>query len=94
MISHSVIDCNEPFKYSSDNDSTTDAVDTEAWFLAQTGNSAQEVTLTDGMPAGTDTVLLGTGLDMSTTDTFFDATDYIGAFDGQTDWREGWAFIK
>ncbi|MEZ9141961.1 MULTISPECIES: hypothetical protein [unclassified Shewanella] len=94
MISHSVIDCNEPFKYSSDNDATTDAVDTEEWFLAQTGNSAQEVTLTDGMPAGTDTVLLGTGLDMSTTDTFFESTDYIGAFDGQTDWREGWAFIK
>ncbi len=94
MISHSVIDCNEPFKYSSDNAATTDAVDTEAWFLAQTGNSAQAVTLTDGMPAGTDTVLLGTGLDMSTEDSFFESTDYIGAFDGQTDWREGWAFIK
>ncbi|MFS1424290.1 MULTISPECIES: hypothetical protein [unclassified Shewanella] len=94
VMSHSVIDCNEPFKYSSDNTDTTDAVDTQAWFLAQTGNSAQEVTLTNGMPAGTDTVLLGTGLDMSTTDTFFESTDYIGAFDGQTDWREGWAFIK
>ncbi|QLE84098.1 hypothetical protein FLM48_02745 [Shewanella sp. Scap07] len=92
VMTHSIIDCNEPFKYSSDNTETADAVNVETWFLGQTGNSTSAVSLTDGMPAGTDTVLLGTGTDMSTADSFFESTDYIGAFDGQTDWRQGWAY--
>ena len=90
-ISHSVIDCNEPFKYSDDTNGTT--FDVATWFTDQTGNSTTAVSLTDGMPAGTDTVLLGTGKDMSVVDSFFESTDYIGAFDGTTDWRSGWAFI-
>ncbi|WP_394201479.1 hypothetical protein [Shewanella waksmanii] len=92
VMTHSIIDCNEPFKYSSDNSETADAVNVETWFLGQSGNSTAAVSLTDGMPAGTDTVLLGTGTDMSTSDSFFESTDYIGAFDGQTDWRQGWAY--
>lgn len=92
-ISHSVIDCNEPFKYSSDNASTADAVDVASWFMGQAGNTTSVVSITDGMPAATETNLLGAGKDMSTSDSFFDATDYIGAFDGQNDWRQGWAYF-
>ncbi|WP_282110082.1 hypothetical protein [Shewanella algicola] len=91
-MSHSIIDCNEPFKYSSDNTATADAVNVETWFLGQDGNSTAAVTITDGMPAASDTTLLGTGKDLSTDDSFFESTDFIGAFDGQTDWRQGWAF--
>ena len=88
-INHAVIDCNEPFKYSSDNAATADAVNVETWFLGQAGNSTAAVTITDGMPAATDTTLLGQGIDMSS-DSFFESTDYIGAFDGTNDWRQGW----
>jgi hypothetical protein len=92
-ISHSIIDCNEPFKYSSDNAATADAVNVETWFMGQEGNSTAAVTITDGMPAATDTRLLGTGKDLSTDDSFFESTNFIGAFDGQNDWRQGWAYF-
>lgn len=87
-INHSVIDCNESLKYSG----TSTTFDITTWFTGQTGNSTAAVSITDGMPESTDTVLLGTGLDMSVNDSFFEATDYIGAFDGSTDWRAGWTF--
>ena len=92
-IEHSVIDCNEAFKYSSDNAATNNAIDVGTWFNGQTGNSAQAVSLTNGMPASTDTILLGTGKDMSAVDSFFTPTSYIGAFDGTNDWTSGWVFI-
>ena len=35
----------------------------------------------------------GAGQDVSNTqNAYFDSVDYIGAFDGSNDWREGWAF--
>ncbi|MEH6463999.1 MAG: hypothetical protein V7771_08770 [Shewanella psychromarinicola] len=92
-MSHSIIDCNEPFKYSSDNAATADAVNVETWFMGQEGNSTAAVTLTDGMPAATDITLLGKGKDLSTDDSFFESTNFIGAFDGQNDWRQGWAYF-
>lgn len=88
-INNAVIDCNEPFKYTA---TASEVFDVEAWFLGQIGNSTAAVSITDGMPAGTDTVLLGTGKDMSVSDSFFESTDYIGAFDGTTDWRADWTF--
>ncbi|NKF49238.1 hypothetical protein G3R49_01425 [Shewanella sp. WXL01] len=92
-IMNSIIDCNEPFKFSNASDPANNlTVDVETWFLGQDGNSTAEVMLTNGMPAATDTVLLGNGKDLSTEDSFFEATDYIGAFDGTTDWREGWTY--
>jgi hypothetical protein len=92
-MSQSIIDCNEPFKYSSDNAATADAVNVETWFMGQEGNSTAAVTITDGMPAATDTTLLGKGKDLSTDDSFFESTNFIGAFDGQNDWRQGWAYF-
>jgi len=91
-IEHSIIDCNEPFKYSSGNSDTVDAIDVSSWFMAQMGNATTAVTLTDGMPSANDTILLGTGKDMSVADSFFESTDYIGAFDGSNDWRQGWVY--
>jgi hypothetical protein len=31
-------------------------------------------------------------MDLSGQDSFFESTNYIGAFDGNKDWRQGWAF--
>ncbi|MCM2679302.1 hypothetical protein [Echinimonas agarilytica] len=93
LIQHSIIDCNEEFKYSNgDNENTVDAVNVETWFLGQDGNSATAVMLTDGMPAADDATLIGTGKDMPAVDSFFDEADYIGAFDGQNNWLEGWTY--
>ncbi len=94
VMTHSVIDCNEPFKYSSDNTDTADAINVANWFSGQTGNQVTAVNTNDGIPSAGETKLLGAGVDMSTSDSFFMSTDYIGAFDGTTDWREGWAFIE
>ncbi|WP_133407661.1 hypothetical protein [Parashewanella tropica] len=91
QITHSVIDCNEPFKYSDGDDKADNDIDTEAWFKAQEGNKATAVTLTNGKPASDDATLIGKGKDLSA-DSFFDKTNYIGAFDGTTDWTEGWTF--
>lgn len=93
-IEHSVIDCNEPFKYSSGNTDTANAVNVETWFTGQTGNSTQAVSLSNGKPAAGDTVLLGKGKDMSKVDSFFIPTTFIGAFDGSNDWTKGWVFIS
>ena len=69
------------------------AVDLEAWFLEQDGNVVLEAPMvaSDGTPMS-GSPLLGSGQDASAVDTFFDVTDYMGAFDGTNDWREGWAF--
>ena len=38
-------------------------------------------------------IAAGAGQDVATTvDAFFDTTDYVGAFNGSSDWRQGWAF--
>jgi hypothetical protein len=31
-------------------------------------------------------------MDLSGQDSFFESTNYIGAFDGSKDWRQGWTF--
>ncbi|RLV61673.1 hypothetical protein D5018_00720 [Parashewanella curva] len=91
QITHSVIDCNEPFKYSDDDDNSSNDINVADWFNEQDGNSATAVTLTNGKPAADDATLIGKGKDLSA-DSFFDKTNYIGAFDGQKDWTEGWTF--
>lgn len=88
-ISNSVMACSngENFK------NADGAVDLEDWFLnTQTGNSVSESVMlaSDGSPMS-GSPLLGTGMDASTVDGFFETTNYIGAV-GTSDWREGWAF--
>lgn len=67
--------------------------DLEAWFTAEPTNMISTSILLDetGVPSA-QSPLLGAGQDVSAVDTWFDATDYQGAFDGSSDWREGWAF--
>ncbi|GAA4892769.1 hypothetical protein [Ferrimonas pelagia] len=87
VMTHSLIDCVEPVKNS-------DTFDTQAWFLAQQGNAIVEygaLALANGQPAA-DSVAIGSGLDLSGEDAFFQSTDYIGAFDGSNDWTAGWSF--
>jgi len=92
IITHSVIACDngENFK-----GNATNTLTTEAWFLGQTGNSAfadsssVEMQVNGYMPSAT-SPLLGAGIDASQLNSFFDAVDYIGAFDGTNDWTEGW----
>jgi len=72
-----------------------DSPETEALFLAGTGNSVAEVTWNgnpfsttspDFRPAAT---ITGTA-DMTALNPFFDAAAYKGAMDATTDWTDGW----
>ena len=65
----------------------------EAWFTSDASNMVSTSILVDenGVPSS-QSPLLGAGQDVSAVDTWFDVTDYQGAFDGSSDWREGWAF--
>ena len=67
--------------------------DLAAWFTAETSNGVSSSILVDenGVPSA-QSPLLGSGQDVASVDTWFDTTDYQGAFDGATDWRSGWAF--
>ncbi|WP_394176676.1 hypothetical protein [Thalassotalea litorea] len=95
IMQNSVMACanGENFKDSKAADGSV-LLDLESWFLAETSNSVSTSILvsSDGTP-DSNSPLLGAGQDVSNTEgAFFDTTDYIGAFDGSDDWREGWAF--
>ncbi|NVJ59474.1 MAG: hypothetical protein HWE27_03740 [Gammaproteobacteria bacterium] len=93
IITHSVVACDnaENFKGTA----TTGGLSTEDWFLGQTGNAAYNGSAALNLAANgyqplVGSPLLGAGIDASTVDSWFESTDYIGAFDGTTDWTEGW----
>ncbi|WP_448211981.1 hypothetical protein [Colwellia sp. MEBiC06753] len=67
--------------------------DLAAWFSAEPTNMISTSILIDekGVPSA-QSPLLGAGQDVAAVDTWFDTTDYQGAFDGKSDWRDGWAF--
>jgi hypothetical protein len=81
----SVIACDEAVKNSSGS-----AFDTVAWFTGQTGNTVS----TGGQAAvlnGIYTIDTTTPTDASTVDSFFMATDFIGAVkDADNDWTADW----
>ncbi|SFC72684.1 hypothetical protein [Pseudoalteromonas denitrificans] len=94
-IENTVMACTngENFKNPKDKDGNV-ILDLEPWFIAQTGNSVNDKPMVgiNGEPLS-GSPLLGAGQDVNNTvDAFFDSVDYIGALDGQSDWREGWAF--
>lgn len=91
QFTHSIINCSEPFKATVDeNDNVT--FDAEAWFLAQEGNSTADPLLGDYFPSAVSPAL-GAGVNVANeVDGWFDEVDYIGAFDGVTDWTEGWTY--
>ncbi|WP_144391952.1 hypothetical protein [Pleionea sediminis] len=93
IMTNSAIACDngENFKGNATSTQTT-----EEWFLAQSGNMAFNGSASLNLdPNGYEPLagspLLGAGIDASTVDAWFDSTDYIGAFDGTSDWTEGWA---
>lgn len=71
-------------------------LDLEAWFTDESSNSVSSSILIDdmGVPDENSPLIAdGAGQDVaSTQDAWFDSVDYIGALDGTTDWRQGWAF--
>ena len=85
----------ENFKNAKASDGST-LLDLEAWFTAETSNTISTSILLDenGIPdANSLLIAADAGQDVANTqNAFFDSVDYIGAFDGSTDWRQGWAF--
>jgi hypothetical protein len=78
-----------------DKSDDTTLLDLEAWFLAETSNSISTSVLisSTGIPDSNSPLIATTaGQDVSAVDTWFDETSHVGAFDGDTDWRQGWAF--
>ena len=68
----------------------------ETWFTAEPSNSISTSVLIDasGFPDSNSALIAaGAGQDVANTqNAYFDSVDYIGAFDGSNDWRQGWAF--
>lgn len=88
---HSIISCSEPFRNTVDANGNT-TFDAEAWFLAQPGNSTQDPLLGGYFPSAVSPAL-GAGLNVANeVDSWFDAVDYIGAFDGENDWTLDWTY--
>lgn len=83
VMTNSVIACDEPFK------NETGGVDAQSWFLGQAGNSTAAA-MAD-VVNGIYTIDTTTPADLSA-DSFFDATDYIGAVKADADWTAGWTF--
>jgi len=71
-------------------------LDLENWFTNESSNTVLTSILINesGIPdSNSPLTAAGAGQDVSATqDAFFDSVDYIGAFDGSNDWRQGWAF--
>ncbi|MET1254878.1 hypothetical protein [Aliikangiella maris] len=94
VMTHSVIACENGENFKGNATATLTA---EQWFLGQDGNSAYDNVeavklLADGYTPKSDSPLLGNGTNTAKAydDSWFAATDYIGAFDGSTNWMEGW----
>ncbi|QBY06089.1 hypothetical protein E2K93_00835 [Thalassotalea sp. HSM 43] len=87
--------CNNGENFKSQAGDTNTDFDLQTWFLANQTNMVKEsisVSSTGVPSANSALVEDGAGQDASAKDTFFDATEYVGAFDGVNDWREGWAY--
>jgi len=97
VFQNNVMACSngENFKNSTAADGSI-LLDLETWFTDETSNSISTSILIDenGVPdANSPLIAAGAGQDVANTqDAFFDTVDYVGAFDGSTDWRDGWAF--
>jgi trimeric autotransporter adhesin len=89
VFRNSIIDCAEPFKNSVDGNNNV-TLDAGTWFRAQPGNIVGDALLGGYIPAP-NSPALGNGYNVANNvDPWFDNVDYIGAFDGSTDWTVGW----
>jgi hypothetical protein len=88
---HSIIFCDEPFKNSEDGNGNV-TFDAAAWFNDQPGNMLTDPLLGDYLPSAVSPAL-GAGLNVANEiDPWFDEVDYIGAFNADDDWTEGWTY--
>lgn len=89
-VEYSVIACDDSNNFAG----SDDGFDAEAWFNGQTGNNvysqSQLLLATDGYTPKSSSPLLGSGIDASDINSFFASTDYVGAFDGENNWMDGW----
>ncbi|MDP5188544.1 hypothetical protein [Rheinheimera baltica] len=89
VFRNSIIDCAEPFKNSVDGNNNV-TLDAGVWFNAQPGNMVTDALLGGYIPAP-NSPALGNGYNVANNvDSWFDNVDYVGAFNGTTDWTEGW----
>ncbi|MGD9582339.1 MAG: hypothetical protein AB7V26_01525 [Lysobacterales bacterium] len=85
----SALGCNNNFE-----DSASDPFLVSAWYTSQPGNfsGAPAALGLDGRFPSAGSILLGTGVPVPN-DSFFDTTDYKGAFSSKAnDWARGWSF--
>jgi hypothetical protein len=79
-----------------DNDENFGNDFTKTWFEAQATNGVLSTSAlnlaADGRSPEATSPLLGAGADLSIDNNFFVSTDYIGAFNGLSDWTDGWSF--
>ena len=88
IFRNSIIDCAEPFANIKDaNNNVT--FDANAWFTAQPNNLVGDALLGGYIPAP-NSPALANGYDVGNIDGWFDDVNYIGAFNGTTDWTKGW----
>lgn len=87
-IAHSAFACATNFEVEAEGEEDVGGTE-EAVFAAGTGNvEVPDLGLTADYQPEAGSPLLGAGATPS--DNFFDDADYIGAFDGSTDWTAGW----
>jgi len=86
----------ENFKNAKASSDGSTLLNLENWFTAEPSNSISTSILINesGVPdSNSSLIAAGAGQDVSSTqNAYFDSVDYIGAFDGSNDWRQGWAF--
>ena len=97
VMQNVVMACNngESFKNAKADDGSV-LLDLATWFTDESSNSISTSVLIgeSGIPdSGSPLIAANAGQDVaSTQNAFFDSVDYVGALDGDTDWRQGWAF--
>ncbi|MGB0893259.1 MAG: hypothetical protein ACPGUD_02540 [Parashewanella sp.] len=89
-MTHSLIDCAEPFKNAKAEKGQTKTLDVKKWFMDQQGNLAGASDLTGYMPNTSSVALTGGKADLINEDPRLVNAKYIGAFDGSNDWTKDW----
>ena len=88
VFRNSIIDCAEPFANIKDSAGNV-TFNANAWFTAQPNNLVGDALLGGYVPAP-NSPALANGYDVGNIDGWFDDVNYIGAFNGTTDWTKGW----
>ncbi len=88
IFRNSIIDCAEPFADIKDGAGNV-TFNARTWFQAQPNNLVGDALLGGYVPAP-NSPALANGYDVGNIDGWFDDVNYIGAFDGTTDWTKGW----